>query len=254
MKKYLRNQKGNAQVIIIVALVLALLGALGFIFWQNLTAQQNTDTSGKNAQGEDTSKVKKVAMALGSFGDAFGTKVSFTYPSNWKLNRKQTGPNPANDQDVSSDAITITSPSEQVHVQYGISNGGRGGYCDPEYMGTIESLSFENLENLAETSFVQLIQKEKDGTFTGMATLMLTTGQYYRPLVEIKAGDSICDIGYRQFVGTNKEYFTGGLFFGDINSGNVSLIYQQSKTSDIEKYFQGEEFEQAKAVLLSTVQ
>jgi len=37
------NQTGSAHLIIIITLVIALLGSLGFVFWQNFV-QDKTDT------------------------------------------------------------------------------------------------------------------------------------------------------------------------------------------------------------------
>lgn len=51
------SQKGSAHVVIIVILVIALLGALGFVFWQNFIDEDishNADTSETTKNNQDT--------------------------------------------------------------------------------------------------------------------------------------------------------------------------------------------------------
>lgn len=71
-------QKGSAHVIILVSLVLALLGALVYIYWQNVqtknqSAVENTGIS--QTVNEDTNKEEVVAMGT--------IQGSLTYPSDY---------------------------------------------------------------------------------------------------------------------------------------------------------------------------
>ena len=73
-------QKGNAQIIIIVILVVALLAALGFVLWQNLTqddkdASKHTQTTQVASENE-----QKASDAVESTGIITG---SLTYPSGY---------------------------------------------------------------------------------------------------------------------------------------------------------------------------
>lgn len=58
-----RSQTGSAHVVIIIVLIVALLGAVGFVFWQNFLKPSNKQadnaslTSSKDAQGTSQSKL-----------------------------------------------------------------------------------------------------------------------------------------------------------------------------------------------------
>jgi len=56
MIKNSSSQKGSAHVIIVIILVLALLGALGFIFWQNFLNKDTDDSSTPAATSTGTDK------------------------------------------------------------------------------------------------------------------------------------------------------------------------------------------------------
>lgn len=79
MIKTSQNQTGSAHVLIVVILVVALLGALGFIFWQNLINKEKTkiDTTNTTSQthtktSEDVSN-KEIALIEGDFDGETGT-------------------------------------------------------------------------------------------------------------------------------------------------------------------------------------
>jgi hypothetical protein len=59
IKNYLK-QKGSAHVVIIVILVIALLGTLGFVFWQNFINKKSAEVTSDSKQttNQPTEKVK----------------------------------------------------------------------------------------------------------------------------------------------------------------------------------------------------
>lgn len=84
------KQQGSAHVIIIVVLVVALVGALGYIFWQSLAASDKdtaTDTSKEakkedaNTDGEDDATVAVPEGYMLYEDDAAG--FSLAYPQEW---------------------------------------------------------------------------------------------------------------------------------------------------------------------------
>jgi len=77
------SQKGSTHIVIIVILVIALLGTLGFVFWQNFinksTPQINNDTSKTdNKQQENTNKdtQKSNRLTLNDWGVTFTVSAS----------------------------------------------------------------------------------------------------------------------------------------------------------------------------------
>lgn len=67
------QQKGSAQVIVIGVLVIALVAALGLIFWQNVTQKNNSDTP-----TSETTKNTSEQLPASEKGTIVG---SLTYPS-----------------------------------------------------------------------------------------------------------------------------------------------------------------------------
>ncbi len=63
-----RNQSGSAHVVIIIILVVALLGTLGFVFWQNFLAPKDDKvteqvTTQETTEAEITPEVDKIAAS-----------------------------------------------------------------------------------------------------------------------------------------------------------------------------------------------
>ncbi|MFZ1301839.1 MAG: PsbP-related protein [Candidatus Microsaccharimonas sp.] len=95
MKTILR-QSGSAHVVIIIVLVVALLGLLGFVFWQNFI-NKDTATQGTNDTVATTDSDKDVATddyAGWSTYKSDNGGYSFKYPADWILVKEtnQDGP------------------------------------------------------------------------------------------------------------------------------------------------------------------
>lgn len=86
MIKNSRMQTGSAHVIIVIILVVALLGALGFIFWQNFIDKPD-DTSSANAEISKTEDVeRKVTIhPRDQFGETGGDSFNLTLPEGWSV-------------------------------------------------------------------------------------------------------------------------------------------------------------------------
>jgi|GEM_PF-6096766 len=74
------SQKGNAHIIIIVILVIALIGALGFVFWQNVMKKDSPHTDSTQNQPK-TSNTDNKKTELFSLLDG---KVTFKNDKAWK--------------------------------------------------------------------------------------------------------------------------------------------------------------------------
>jgi hypothetical protein len=73
----INKQQGSAHAIVIVILVLALLGTLGFVFYQNFIAKKPVETT--ETKQETTSNATLPTARL-TFNDAAYT---FSYPTDW---------------------------------------------------------------------------------------------------------------------------------------------------------------------------
>jgi hypothetical protein len=121
---YKNLQSGSAHLIVIIVLVVALLGTLGFVFWQNFinkSAASNTATT-----AEESSK------KTGDQEEYCSTyeKLCFDYPKTWSI----TGEATDIDQQ-SSDSLTIKNDKGDTvgTVLTGLS--GLGGTCDSSAPG-----------------------------------------------------------------------------------------------------------------------
>lgn len=109
-----KTQHGSAHAVIIVFLVIALLGALGFVFYQNFMMPK-PEVHQEQAQVEEN-KTETARLAFQS------TIYEFDHPDDWEVVTER--PSPSGVETV------ITSPSGEVEIKFVISEGGVGGACD----------------------------------------------------------------------------------------------------------------------------
>lgn len=131
-------QNGSAHIIIIIGLVIALIGALGWIFFMNATNKElgSSTVIRTQSKNDDTSPVKMFDACLQN------EKLCFTYPSDWTHTPKQSTRNLGQgDFGIDQDKIQSASKNVTISVETGID--GIGGTCDPEvnssYFVTLES-------------------------------------------------------------------------------------------------------------------
>lgn len=75
------SQKGSSHVVIIVALVLALVGTLGFVFWQNFAYKEPVAKEVEVIKTQDQPKDEYAGWKTGLFKY---TKLSYKLPPNWQ--------------------------------------------------------------------------------------------------------------------------------------------------------------------------
>lgn len=85
MIKNSHKQTGSAHVVIIIILVVALLGTLGFVLWQNFI---NKDTDKKQESTTQTKPIEDKSIKAEKLTESYvmpEENLSFNYPSTWKL-------------------------------------------------------------------------------------------------------------------------------------------------------------------------
>lgn len=87
-----QKQSGGAHVIIVVILIIALLGVLGFVFWQNFINKSASDTQASSETQTTTSVAKgEVATSQGELVLS-SSHVKGTYATEWGMSaRPMTG-------------------------------------------------------------------------------------------------------------------------------------------------------------------
>ncbi|MCX6728211.1 MAG: hypothetical protein NTV39_00360 [Candidatus Saccharibacteria bacterium] len=126
-----KSQLGFAHLIIVLILAAGLVGALGFIFWQNFIKK---DSSTSLQKSSDDNKIpvlknaaeKTVALSETVSEDVSGEGLTVNYPATWKANSVTTL-NP--DQTTSNTKTKITSPSGDITVSLWADISGVGGTC-----------------------------------------------------------------------------------------------------------------------------
>lgn len=110
------NQRGSAHAIIIVLLILALIGTLGVLFYQNfiLKTLETADKSQEILNG--TNKLKTVRAAFQS------NIYAFDYPENWQVSSEAVAGEPS--------TTIVQNREKSVRVQIAISSSSIGGACD----------------------------------------------------------------------------------------------------------------------------
>lgn len=240
-------QRGSAHLVIVIVLVVALLGALGFIFYQNFVAKHSTDTTTSNSSStssksstDSTTTSTAVPLVDGSIDSSFGTTLTFKYPSTWKYSQTISGTiDTALDQ-----RITLTSPSGKYVVKYDVdARGGIGGTCVPDETGTIATAAYQVVPGFSGASYLEMTYQNMPTDATnqiGVVELIDST-----VASTLKAGDSVC-----------KPYMHEIIKLADENSvyvyGATMTVSDATTASQLKSALSGTEYEQGKAILLST--
>lgn len=233
------SETGSIHAVVVICLVVALLCALGVIFYQQFVVSQVPASNSGSTQAHTSSSESKESVALveGTIDSSFGTTFSYTYPETWKLSQTMTG---TIEESGSWQQITkITSPSGKYTVRYDISaGGGIGGYCVPEEAGTIGATSYEAAPHFAGMSYVELIYKDESSFFeVGLLDRDTAT--------RLKVGDSVCEVAFKGIKTLSSENAVT-MLRADMSVSGVH------NATELKAALSGAEYERAKAILLST--
>lgn len=122
----MNSQKGSAHVIIIIVLVVALLGTLGFVFWQNF-GKETTNQTAKNSTSTNMASTKPATSQAFKYEGSHQYNVaafSFQYPLGWTA-KITSGQNPGGATgplwslevlpgDGPGDSISMTEPDNST--------------------------------------------------------------------------------------------------------------------------------------------
>jgi hypothetical protein len=239
--------RGSAHVIIIICLVVALLGALGVVFYQNFIQNKQTTSNGSTSTSSktDTSQTNgttTTTLADGSIDSSFGTTLSFKYPSTWKYSQTMSGT--IETDGTWTQKITLTSPSGKYVVQYYVgAGGGLGGTCVPTETGTIASTAYEGVSGFSGVSYTEMTYQNMPTEATnkiGIIELMDTAAAS-----SVQAGASVCDTYLHEVVKLADKNYVQLI-------GATMTVSDATTSSQLKSALSGTEYEQGKAILLST--
>lgn len=267
------RQSGSFHAILLAGIGIALVGAVGYLFYQNIVLRNQIDSSqSSNVSGGAESKValKEYCAPL--------EKLCFDYPEDWAI-KQNTDANT-----TSADNFSVVSPDGMLNIQFNSGLGGMGGCCGPTIDGPVTVVSAEKvlglriaqsewLQNRTEEAFVsEVIESDlavefSDPNDPGTGTLKAING--YRPQVLLHDSKKLAGIGtYNDIegkIGLNNvmmgKYASmdasdpnaiGTFIFGTATLGIGDSNQKMYKTSDeAKKQFSMKQYTDAKKILLS---
>jgi len=179
-----RNQIGSAHVVIIVLLTVAVLGLLGFVFWQNFMGVKTSDTT-------KTETANKVFTEKD-----FQTGLTLEYPNSWTATSETDG-DLADLTTTSSELIKIRSDASDAFVTMSLGRNIQmtGGCIVDGTQSTAADTKRSTLPEYARTGFASFVIVKSDGMagfYAGTldpetsiaATLCSQTGRYFETSVD----------------------------------------------------------------------
>ncbi len=246
------KQQGSAHLVIVVVLVLALLGALGFIFWQNFIQKTESNVVKTKTVAQSSTNTETKSLKTAVFDPVFSVRLGLSYPEDWTLERSTDGPIPLDgDKGATTEIITVFSPSKNIYVRYQMgANGGIGGACSPEDSGTISVIRNTALKSFPYGSFSENIIKVGSG-YKYFAGIMSSDA-----LAIAKVGGSECDLSMASSIPLaekdNTMLMGAVIFIKGLKRDYPGITSDLSTISDIENGFKDSEYKDAKAIVLST--
>lgn len=240
MKKQ-KYQSGFAHLgIITVILAVAVVGLLGFVFYQNFIANAKKDkvVHTNSTLKNDTNK----SVKYNTYKDDIFDGVSFKYLSNWSISEPDT---PMADDPHWNRSVKIMNEKGQNVAQLILGVSGLGGTCTDDN-GNPVLTTFTVLDTTASTvkakKPVSVVFMVTRSTYSGYeATYGLMNGYD-------KAGDYNVCMMYNTFESTiPNDYGTYGMSFGN----GISSTNHFANIEDAKKYIQSDEYKEIKKMLLS---
>ncbi len=230
------KRKSGARTAIIVVVILAIIGALGYVLWTNFI-QKNINNS------------QAVAVVTKSKTFSYNNlSLSFNYPSNWVIA-----------DDAKSLSGTATSPDGNVTLKYEVvtidPNGGDCSLDSPGDSYTVTGLSSGSVSSNTGVIFRQLSTKYVSGT-------SLTIYNYKFGLIDDtdnsfkngKVGDYVCNVDKTNAslikmatdADGSKHYLSFSGSFKDLDAGGAGVTQAQ-----IDKDFASSDAKTARDILKS---
>lgn len=227
-----KTEAGSAHVVIVAMLTIALIGALGFIFWQNIINKPTNDST--TAATKTTSPSPSVAV-LKSFCAPL-EKLCFDYPSNWTVKSESVNP----DKDSVAEKIFVQNEAGKSLLELQTGMSGIGGTCgsndDGSYVKIVQThttavtgsyLVDKVAEKYVSTTAYAVSSLSYDGTTKDWTVSMdLNSNKSVQTVGKIDP----CDVGLGVLNGKHAAWSSsttepGGVVFEQYNEGNTMPRY-----------------------------
>lgn len=241
-----KYQSGFAHLAIIIVLIVALLGTLGFVYYQNFVAKKDDQTTktATSSSNKDTS-AKIVATNYKTYTDNV-FNASFQYPENWTVSSVDV---PMTDYPHWNRSVEVKNEKGLVISKLILGVSGLGGSCADEN-GNARTTKYSVLDSTVssikakESVAVNFVigpsnnsQKGDYVAYLGMSDTYTNNGDY-----------QVC-VFYNLFE-SSIETGNGDGYLIDFGSGYSYAIYFAT-IDDAKKYMQSDEYKEIKKMLLS---
>ena len=244
-----KYQSGFAHLAIIIVLIVALLGTLGFVYYQNFVAKKDDQTTktATSSSNKDTS-AKIVATNYKTYTDS-EFNASFQYPEKWTVGSVNI---PLADDPHWNRGVEVKNESGEIVAELILGVSGLGGTCADENGNPVLS-NFTVLDSSPSTIKAKM----------PISMFYIVSG----------ADDRHNEVGYQATYGLSDTYITNkdyqvcmfyNLFDSNIDNGqgsnylisfgnDISNYYGKyfKSLDDAKKYIQSDEYKEIKKMLLS---
>lgn len=179
MKRH--SQKGSAHLGIVIVVILVLIGALGYVFYQNFMNRPVQEDSRQNAKQQEEKKLKTARV------DFEKMTYALDYPEGWSES--------ALGADPDFREMSITNPDKTIEVVFNIAAGGLGGMCDTEDGLKVRFYQVSSWTNTKVTNetlhLVEAMTDYPEGGYGYVIGLSPEGAETHSSI-----GDSRCTVGY----------------------------------------------------------
>lgn len=218
MKKY-KSQSGFAHLAILtIAITVALVGALGYIYWQNFLQSKKQVV----ADSKNSSSVQILSKEISE--TASGENLTLNYPTSWTTTNTTL-------PDATQVDINIVSPDNAVTVSMSTHMDGVGGTCGDEPNYLIKQATAYRLKDYPGFGLHAVIVHDD------------TNGYHYaarvsedRSSTKILAGESACNIGIGVFMTADGAPAQVSITFNTIDSASKPSLESIQKAMATENF------------------
>lgn len=240
-----QSQSGSAHLIVILVLVLALIGALGFVFYQNFISKTDQSKDQESSKTTNGGEIKDVTKYKTFNDETYG--ISFQYPETWTLGAVKI---PEAETPYYNRSMSVMNENGETMATLVIGVSGLGGACSgaesdlPSYTVLDSEPSPIKAKNEVAMHFT-VHHDENTGKYSayyGLSDTYTSKGDYAH----------VC-LFY--------NLFTSGKSYGEknfdslVSFGNGVTTYNNGKEfaslEDVNKYLSSDEYTEIKKMLLS---
>ena len=198
MKKT-QNQSGFAHLMVVIAILgIAVIGLLGFVFWQNFmqpktSVKNNTTPSSSTNSTPTTADPKQIALTEVAYDQSKNSGLAFKYPKGWTLVHKNAIAGTDNSV-AQADSNVVTSPDGAISITLDVGVEGIGGACDSSNTSyRLTGFEYQQLSALPQYS-LNIFTAHSSETGYIFDQYMAQITDYSQNFQTIKVGDSPCKV------------------------------------------------------------